>query len=369
MIRFALTLALALTFLVVPPARPASAAGVDFEQRVIEIVNQTRAGAGLAPVAANPLLATSARRYASYMASASFFGHNGPDGSTLVTRDEAAGYGGWLFLGENLAGGQTTPEQVVDAWMNSPSHRENILSSNARELGVGYVYQPGSTYGHYWVQEFGARSGAPVAAAAHAEAPTVGNVLGASTYPTPTTPPSQLRAPTGGVDTLGATLSDVVRDPATGRYVQYFQRAVLEWHPENPVTTRVQRRLIGDLANPGADAPVSESATPPGPYQYFPMSADRPTGLGHFVANFTVEGQPTHFKEFFDAHGGVGTFGYPKEEPRLRNGLWTQRFQAATLQYHPEFDVDGVIPGTNIASRTYRVQMELLGERAFQTAH
>jgi len=70
-----------------------------------------------------------------------------------------------------------------------------------------------------------------------------------------------------------------------------------------------------------------------------------------------------YFKDYFDSHGGVDAFGYPKEEPVRRNGMWTQRFQAAVFEYHPEFDIDGFLPGTNIPYRNYRVMLELLGDK------
>ncbi len=53
--------------------------------------------------------------------------------------------------GENIAMGQTTPEQVMNGWMNSDGHRKNILSSNFTHIGVGYVESNGQTY---WTQMF-----------------------------------------------------------------------------------------------------------------------------------------------------------------------------------------------------------------------
>jgi hypothetical protein len=148
--------------------------------------------------------------------------------------------------------------------------------------------------------------------------------------------------------------------------VQYFQRLILEWHPENPPAFRLLRRLLGDIIYPGADPPLDPQNAPPGPYHYFPYTPDRPTGLGHFVANYTRTGQAIYFKDYFDSHGGVGAFGYPKEEPKLRNGHWTQRFQAAVFEYHPEYDVDGLVPGTNLPYRNFRVLLELLGDKYIQ---
>jgi hypothetical protein len=368
---FKLALSLLFSLALLLPAAPAAADSLGFEQRVVEIVNQKRASAGLSPVVSSNTLATSARAYADQMARQGFFGHAAPDGSTFVSRDEAAGYVDWTFLGENLAGGQPDPQNVVDAWMNSPGHRDNILSANARELGVGYVYRAGSKYGHYWVQEFGTRRASPPQILGYVgKGQPSASADSASPVPVvdPASPPSSLRAPFDSLDTLGAPLSKVVRDQISGRWVQYYQRAVLEWHPENSPDFRVQRRLIGDALYPGADAPVGVADAPSGEAAYYPLSAGAPTGLGHFVADFTRSGTPVYFKQFFDSHGGVGALGYPKEEPRLRDGFWTQRFQAGTLRYHPEFDRDGVVPGTDTPLRAYRVQLDLLGEIAYASS-
>jgi len=58
----------------------------------------------------------------------------------------------WRAWGENIAAGQRTPEIVVDAWMNSPGHRANILSPNFSKIGVGYVTN--SSGRPYWTQIF-----------------------------------------------------------------------------------------------------------------------------------------------------------------------------------------------------------------------
>jgi hypothetical protein len=62
-------------------------------------------------------------------------------------------------VGENIAAGQTTPEQVVQGWINSPGHRANMLSNNYTEIGIGYEFLANDTgsvnYNHYWAQVFG----------------------------------------------------------------------------------------------------------------------------------------------------------------------------------------------------------------------
>src|SRR5215471_8510629 len=131
----------------------------DVEQQVVTLVNLERAKQGVAPLTVSSELTVAARAYAQQLATQRFLSHVAPDGTTFDKRDEAAGYRGWTYLEENLAAGQTSPAQAVAAWMASPPHREDILSPNVRETGVGYYVLPGSPYVYYWVQEFGSRPG------------------------------------------------------------------------------------------------------------------------------------------------------------------------------------------------------------------
>jgi uncharacterized protein YkwD len=125
---------------------------------VVNLVNIQRAQAGLPPVQAAPPLQQSAQTFATSLASNATISHVGPDGSTMVSRDEAAGYLNWSFLAENLAAGQSSPDQVVAAWLASPPHRANLLSSDVTEVGAGYAYNGGWLYHTVWVLDLGARS-------------------------------------------------------------------------------------------------------------------------------------------------------------------------------------------------------------------
>src|SRR5260370_936883 len=112
----------------------------------------------------NAQLSAAALKYSQYMATAGFFAHYGPDGSSPSSRQQAAGYTGALMWGENIAAGQPDPQAVMTAWMNSPGHRANILRAGFTEIGIGVYQAPGSQYGIYWTQEFGSRgqgSGSP----------------------------------------------------------------------------------------------------------------------------------------------------------------------------------------------------------------
>jgi uncharacterized protein YkwD len=125
--------------------------------QVITLVNNERSKVGLGALTKNSALTKSAEDYALRMGQYNFFGHTGNDGSTFITRNTSAGYTNYRWMGENIAAGQRTPEEVMRDWMNSPGHKANIVNTKAKEIGVGYAKVSGSTYGTYWVQEFGAR--------------------------------------------------------------------------------------------------------------------------------------------------------------------------------------------------------------------
>jgi uncharacterized protein YkwD len=123
-----------------------------FEQRVHELINQERAKHGLAPVRYNGALDNAAEKHAHHMSLVGRMAHSGIGDGDPGERVRAEGFRkAW---GENVATGQTSPEQVVREWMNSPSHRRNILDPNFRQMGVGMVTaENGRTY---WAQKFGA---------------------------------------------------------------------------------------------------------------------------------------------------------------------------------------------------------------------
>lgn len=125
--------------------------------RVLELVNNERIKAGVPPVRINNQLSESAHDYAQYLGEARFFGHVGPDGSTLVTRNTRAGYKDALWMGENIAAGYFSAESAVAAWMQSLPHRSNMLDPNFSEVGISCVVVKGSPYACYWVQEYGLR--------------------------------------------------------------------------------------------------------------------------------------------------------------------------------------------------------------------
>ena len=177
-----------ITLSTMSPSAAAIASAGSPASDVVAQINAVRGQNGLAPLVVQSQLNASAQGFAQAMAAGRFFAHVAPNGSTMASRDEASGYTGWTNLEENIAAGQTTPAAVVNAWMQSPPHRGNLLSPKVTDTGVGFVYVPGSPYGYYWVQEFGAET-APVA---HLVAPAIPTMAPAAVPVTPAAVPGAL---------------------------------------------------------------------------------------------------------------------------------------------------------------------------------
>ena len=106
------------------------------------------------PLRWNSALAQAARWHAEDMARYNYFSHQGDDGSTPAQRVMRAGYR-YRSMGENIAGGQETPEKAVAGWIRSPAHCANLMDPSHTEMGTDYAVSRTSRLGVYWVQEFG----------------------------------------------------------------------------------------------------------------------------------------------------------------------------------------------------------------------
>lgn len=115
---------------------------------MVELVNAERAAGGCQPLIVDDRLANAAQGHSTDMATRDYFSHESPEGETFVDRALAAGYPS--PAAENIARGQTSPEQVMNDWMNSSGHARNILDCEYRAIGVGL-----DTRGWYWTQVFG----------------------------------------------------------------------------------------------------------------------------------------------------------------------------------------------------------------------
>ncbi|MDF3302793.1 CAP domain-containing protein [Streptomyces tropicalis] len=132
------------------PAQAAAPAAESAEAQVLKLVNAERAKAGCTPVTANGALTKLAESFSRAMAAQDFFDHTDPSGATPWDRAAKLGIVG--LGGENIARGQADPAAVMDAWMNSPGHRANILDCDFKTLGVGVHFGTG---GPWWTQDFG----------------------------------------------------------------------------------------------------------------------------------------------------------------------------------------------------------------------
>jgi uncharacterized protein YkwD len=136
----------------------------DYEQQVVDLVNMERANNGLPPYKRVTALDEAARYHSADLGQDNYFSHDTYDrsGSNLVFVCNTWTRIGKYYTGagaENIAGGYSTPQSVMNGWMNSTGHRNNILSANNWEIGVGYATVSGSDYTRYWTQDFGKRSG------------------------------------------------------------------------------------------------------------------------------------------------------------------------------------------------------------------
>ena len=153
-----------------PPAAPASGtsplgdfscglngtAGIEAE--VIQRINALRAAGavcGATPFAAtaaltwNTTLLAAAKGHSVDMAQKNYFSHVSQDGRTAGQRITAAGYN-WSTFGENIAAGQTSVQEVMTGWINSPGHCQNLMNPNVRDVAVACVRNDSADYRLYW---------------------------------------------------------------------------------------------------------------------------------------------------------------------------------------------------------------------------
>ncbi len=119
-----------------------------YESEVIRLTNEARKQNGLAPLSTHWELSRVARYKSQDMVDKHYFSHTSPTYGSPFDMMKAFGIS-YRAAGENIAYGQRTPQEVVNAWMNSPGHRANILNASFTQIGVGYVAN-----GNYWTQMF-----------------------------------------------------------------------------------------------------------------------------------------------------------------------------------------------------------------------
>jgi uncharacterized protein YkwD len=146
-----------------PLAMPAIKDAATVSKRVLELTNAARARgarcgatrfAPAPPLVLNNLLAKAALDHSKDMATHSTLTHDGSDRSTPADRAARAGYQ-WRIVGENVASGPSTADEVMQGWLASPHHCSNIMDSRVKEMAVEYYVDKKSASVIYWTQMFG----------------------------------------------------------------------------------------------------------------------------------------------------------------------------------------------------------------------
>ena len=123
-------------------------------RKVMRLTNRERRRKGIDKLSFNSKLQKAAQSHADDMdRTGRYLAHDSSDGRVLRNRIDAVDYD-WSYISENAAAGQTSPKAVVQAWMNSPGHRANMLNPEIKDIGVGYAIDDFSGT-PYWVQNFG----------------------------------------------------------------------------------------------------------------------------------------------------------------------------------------------------------------------
>jgi uncharacterized protein YkwD len=119
---------------------------------VVSLVNEQRQEAGLSDLTPDAGLMHAAQYKCDDMVNNSYYAHESPTYGAPIKLYALFNITGFHFWGENIAVGQTSPSQVMEAWMASPEHKANILDADYTRIGVGFTR--GGAYKTYWAQEF-----------------------------------------------------------------------------------------------------------------------------------------------------------------------------------------------------------------------
>ncbi len=150
----------------------------------------------------------------------------------------------------------------------------------------------------------------------------------------------------GGLATFGYPISEEMTE--NGTTVQYFQRARFEWHPgAAPQRYDVLLGLLGTI--------VAQQQGLQGTPPFQPMTASSDANCSYYAA--TGHRLCFGFRDYWNAHGGLATFGYPISEEFQQNGVTVQYFQRQRFEYHPqnspEWRIEGGLLGTQVYQMNY----------------
>lgn len=136
-----------------PPDIVAQTATPDVEG-LLDLINQERSQAGLAPLTFNDQLIEAAQAHAQAMARENFFSQT--DATGLYTDERVATFGYSGRVEENIAAGRTSIRWVLAKWLDSPGYRMNLLDPDFTDVGLGYGFNRTSDFNHYWSIVLGA---------------------------------------------------------------------------------------------------------------------------------------------------------------------------------------------------------------------
>ena len=130
----------------------------DSEERAfLDLINDYRRSRGAGALTLNDNLGAAADYHSRDMAKKNYFKHTLKNGDTAEQNIRRFGYTNYVAVGENIAAGFETANDVMRAWKSSPEHDRNMRSGLFTEIGIGRAHSKGSKYGWYWTTTFGDR--------------------------------------------------------------------------------------------------------------------------------------------------------------------------------------------------------------------
>ena len=216
-------------------------------------VNQTRQSVGLLPLTESDKLDQAAQLKADNMVQNQYFDHTSPSGITPWAWFLKAGYV-YKYAGENLAIGFYESEEVYDAWLNSPSHKANIVNPNYTEVGTAILKGFGPNNSIVVVQEFGSPAPIKIVTAKNNNSATV--ITRAKTTPTPVAskPAATTKTQTTSTKT---TDTQIVNNQATDTQTKNTQTTNTQ--TSNTQTTSTQPASVQNSVTSGGEKVLSQS--------------------------------------------------------------------------------------------------------------
>ncbi|MFN8594151.1 MAG: CAP domain-containing protein [Thermomicrobiales bacterium] len=128
------------------------------ERKFLDLINDYRRKNGAGQLRLQDQLGAAAEHHSQDMAKKNYFSHKLANGDAPEKNIERFGYRDWTHIGENIAAGFETANEVMTAWKKSPEHDRSMRDKAFTEIGIGRAYDRDAKYGWYWTTTFGSRS-------------------------------------------------------------------------------------------------------------------------------------------------------------------------------------------------------------------